>query len=73
MGIECKEKLSTSKISQLETRIKRGTNYVCYVKNWKNGKIHERLRSKHLQLMSYYTAYSKNIKYNLLYYIGYRL
>lgn len=41
MGIECKEKLSTSKISQLETRIKRSTNYVCHVKNWENGKVHE--------------------------------
>lgn len=51
MGIECKEKLSTSKISQLETRIKRGTNNVCYVKNWKNGKVHERLRSKYIQLI----------------------
>lgn len=51
MGIECKEKLSTSKISQLETCIKRGTNYVCYVKNWENGKVHERLRSKHLQFI----------------------
>lgn len=70
MGIECKEKLSTSKISQLETRIKRGTDYVCHVKNWKNGKVHERLRSKHLQLILFIV---KNVKYNLLYYTGYRL
>jgi len=48
MGVECEEKLPTSKISQLETCVKRGTDYVCHVKNRKNGKIHERFGSKHL-------------------------
>lgn len=41
MGIEREKKLSTCEISQLETCFKRGTDHVCYVENWKNGKIHE--------------------------------
>jgi hypothetical protein len=41
MGIEREKKLSTCKISQLETCVKRCTDHVCYVKNRKNGKIHE--------------------------------
>ena len=46
MGVECEEKLSTSKISQLETRVKRGPDYVRHVENRKDGKVHERFGSK---------------------------
>lgn len=50
MGVECAKKLPTSKIPQLETCIKRRPDYVRYVENWKNGKIHERFRSERYKI-----------------------
>lgn len=46
MGVEREKKLSTGEISQLETRVKRDSVHVRHVENWKNGKVHERFRSK---------------------------
>lgn len=46
VGVECKKKLSTGEVPQLETRAKRRTDYVCYAENWQNGTVHERFRGK---------------------------
>lgn len=48
MGVEREKKLPASKISQLETRVKRGTDHVRHVENRKDGKVHERFGGKRL-------------------------
>lgn len=58
MGVEREKKLSTCKISQLETCPERGADNVRHVENRKNGKIHERFRSKSYKKLFAYNVFT---------------